>query len=71
MQWKTISLQEYEYLIKLVPQAKSLKNTIHGMESAIKSKDLRLEELQAAYQREMKDCINISHLSDVSVYLDT
>lgn len=64
-----MSLQEYKHLFDLIPQVQMLKNTINEMEKIIESKDSQLKYLQKMHQRKHSECINVSNLSTVSVFL--
>lgn len=44
--------------MELIPKAQALQDTVHEMQQAKKEQDL-------AHQRELKDSINVSHLSEV------
>lgn len=63
-QGRTMSVQQYNQLMQLIPLTEKLKNTIKRMEEAIKSKDSKLKELQ----KNQKDTtwLDLSKLSTVS-----
>lgn len=65
----TIPLQEYQQLINQASQVTILKNSITKMATIIESKDSQLNEMQRARQADSDNCMNVSHLSDVSVLL--
>lgn len=67
MQLITVSQKEFEDLMKLTPEVQKLKNKINEMAIKIKSKDLQLKNLQQAHKNELQKCINVSHLTDVSI----
>lgn len=64
-QLKTLPLGQYIRLMQVIPQEQKNQNTIKKMQKLIESKDAQLEELQR--NQDNNNCINISHLSTVSV----
>lgn len=64
---KTIPLQEYKDLVQLIPKLEKLKCVNKKLESVIKSKDMKLQELMKAHVIDRKKYMNISHLSIVSI----
>lgn len=65
---KTISMQEYEDLVQLIPKFERLKCTIRMMEDDIKSKRAEIEELREFSKREQKRENSYSHLTAVSIF---
>lgn len=64
---KIISDKEYKILMEMIPEVNKLRISIDKMKEIIKSKDSKLKDLQRDLQLSLKNHINISHLSDVSV----
>lgn len=60
----TLELKEYNTMLQAASQLERYKEIVQVMATKIKSTDLKLRELQRRLEH---DCINVSHLSEVSV----
>lgn len=58
-------MQEYKRLVQLIPHVEKYRHSAEQKEKVIKSKDSQLKELQRNLKR---NWINVSHLSDVSIF---
>lgn len=65
----TITLGEYKRLTDLIPEVEKLKSIVRRLDDGIKSKVMKLKELQNAYKREQKMNLNLSSLSTVIYYI--
>lgn len=65
----TITLGEYKNLIDLIPEVEKLKSSEKRLGDELKSRDIKLKELQKAYTREQKMNLNLSNLSNVIYYM--
>lgn len=63
-EYRMLTSEVYTKLMQLIPQNEKYRHAIQKMEMVIKSKDAKIDELKRKQQR---DCVDISHLSDVSV----
>lgn len=67
---KIISIQEYKTLMQLIPEVNKLRISIEKMKEVIQSKDSQLKDLRKDHQLVLQNHLNISHLSDVSMYFE-
>lgn len=63
----SITKEQYENLIQLVPEVERLKKIIDKMSHIIKSKDSKLKEQQKILERDEKMNMNLSKLSTVNI----
>lgn len=67
--WKAIPLQDYNELKQLVPLVKKLQNEIDKMKNKIASLELELEDERIAHKRLQNNCVNVSNLTIVNIFL--
>lgn len=66
-QMRTISPERYKMLMNLIPEVEKLRHAIKNLTTEIELKDLQIKELRELHQMEQAKCINVSHLSAVSI----
>lgn len=64
-QFKTITLGEYRKLLQLMVDAEKYKGVVRKMEDEIKSKDLKIKNLQETIESKERFQLNLSQLTDV------
>lgn len=65
LQLKTITMGEYRKLLQLMVDGEKYKGVVRKMEDDIKSKDLKIKNLQETIESKERFQLNLSQLTDV------